>query len=380
MMTHRERIMAVLNHKEPDRIPVDLGSTSSTTITVKAHERLRAYLGLPSEPPPTLYAKRAFTVIPDETILRRFDVDARPLLLGSPDGRPDREVSDHSLVDEWGVTWARSEAGPSINTDGPFCRLGDPTLQDLEEFSWPDPADAGRYRGLRERARDVHEKADYATVLYLGVGVVHQCQYLRGYGQWLEDLLIHPAFAEGLMDRVVEIWTQIVDRALKACGEFVDLVMYPDDMATQRAPLFSPELYRRLIKPRHRRMNEVVKRHGKPIIYHCCGSVYAFLPDLLDVGIDALNPIQVSAAEMDPKRLKREFGQDLTFWGGIDTQKMLPFGTPEEVREEVKRRIDDLAEGGGYILCAVHNIQSEVPPENIVAMYEAALEYGQYGR
>lgn len=376
-MTHRERILAALNHKEPDRLPLDLGSSIATTMTAKAHERMRAYLSLPSEPPPATFSRRSSTVIPDEVILRRFDVDARPLILGTPDGRPDRDVSPDAFVDEWGVTWARPKGGHYISSDGPFYHLDEPTLEDLEKFPWPDPADPGRYRGLRERARELHEKTDYAVVLNLPVGPVHQCQFVRGYGEWLEDLLLNPAFAESLMDRVVELWIEVTNRALEEAGDYVDLVVYGDDIGTQKGPLVRPELYRRVIKPRHKRMAEAVKRHGKPILYHSCGSVYALIPDLIDVGIDALNPVQVTAAEMDTKRLKREFGRDLTFWGGINTQEVLPLGTPEEVREEVRRRVEDLAEGGGYVLCAVHNIQPEVPPENVVAMYEAALEYGR---
>jgi uroporphyrinogen decarboxylase len=170
---------------------------------------------------------------------------------------------------------------------------------------------------------------------------------------------------------------QVANRALEEAGAYVDLVMYGDDIATQNATLFRPDLYRRMIKPRHKAIADAVKRHGKPILYHSCGSVYALVRDLIEVGIDALNPVQVSAADMGSDRLKREFGRELAFWGAIDTHRVLPTGTPAQVREEVKRRIDHLHGDGGYVLCAVHNIQPEVPPENIVAMYEAALEYGR---
>ena len=373
-MTHRERILAALAHKETDRLPFDLGSTIATTMTARAHARLRAHLGLPADPQPATFAKRSSTVIPDEAILRRFDVDARPLLLGNPDRHPDRDVTEDVMVDEWGVTWVKHGGSHYINSDGPFYRLDEPTLADLEKASWPDPADPGRYRGLREQAQALHENTDYAVILNLAQGPLHQCQFLRGYGEWLQDLLIHPAFAEGLLERCVDFWTQVTTRALEEAGPYVDVALYGDDIGTQRAPLVRPELYRRVIKPRQKRMADVVKRHGKPILYHTCGSVYAFVPDLIEVGIDALNPVQVSAADMDTKRLKREFGRDMTFWGAIDTHRVLPLGTPEEVREEVKRRIQDLAEGSGYVLCAVHNIQPEVPPENLVAMYEAARE------
>ena len=376
-MTHRERILAALNHQETDRVPIDLGSSIATTVTAKFHERLRAYLGHPAKPSPATFSKRSSTVIPDEEILQRFDVDARPLLLGNPDARPDCEISVNGFVDEWGVTWTRPEGGHYISTDGPFYHCDEPSLHDLEKLPWPDPNDPGRYRGLRERARELHEKTEYAVVLNLPVGPIHQCQFVRGYAEWLEDLLIHSAFAEDLLDRVVHIWVQVAHRTLQEAGDYVDVVMYGDDIGTQRSTLLRPELYRRVIKPRHKQMADVVKRHEKPILYHTCGSVYTVIPDLIDTGIDALNPIQVSAADMDTKRLQQEFGRDLTFWGAIDSQRVLPLGTPREVREEVKRRIQDLAEANGYVLCAVHNIQPEVPPENLVTMYEAALEYGR---
>lgn len=375
-MTHRERILAAVAHKEPDRVPRDLGGCLATTMTLGAHQRLRAHLGLPAEPPPAYFSYRSSTVIPDEAILRRFDVDARPVILGSPDGRPDRPVSADAFVDEWGVTWSRPEGGHFISTDGPFYRIEEPAVADLDRLEWPDPADPGRYRGLRERARALHEETDYAVVLTMPVGPVHLCQFMRGYGEWLEDLLLAPEFAEGMLARVTDVWAAIADRALREAGPYVDVVMYGDDVGTQSACLVRPELYRQVIKPYHRRMAETVKRHGKPILYHSCGSVYRLIPDLIDVGVDVLNPVQVTATDMDTGRLKREFGRDLGFWGGINTQQVLPLGTPADVRAEVRRRIDDLAPGGGYVLCAVHNVQPEVPPENVVAMYDAALELG----
>jgi uroporphyrinogen decarboxylase len=375
-MTHRERVLAALKHKAPDRVPLDLGSTGCTTLTAQAHERLRAYLGLPSEPPPAWLSFRSTTVVPDEAIMRRFDVDARGLLLGTPLGRPDRTLSENMLVDEWGVTWTRHGGTHYINSDGPFCHLAEPTRQDLDRYDWPEPDDPGRIEGLRERARKLHEETDYAVILTLVNGPVHLCQYLRGYATWLEDLLLRPVFAEALIDRIADVWIRIVDRALHEAGDYVDLVMYGDDIATQNATLLRPELYRRMVKPRHKAIADTVHRHAKPILFHSCGSVYHLIPDLIEVGIDALNPIQVSAANMATDRLKREFGRDLAFWGGIDTHRVLPRGTPAEVREEVRHRIADLSADGGYVLAPVHNLQPEVPPENIVAMYEAGLEFG----
>ena len=376
-MTHRERVLAALDHRTPDRVPMDLGATIASTMTVKAHQRLQAHLGLPSGPPPATFATRSSTVLPDEAILRRFHIDTRAVLLGGPDLRPEFELSENALVDEWGVTWTRPQGGHYIHTAGPFYGLDEPGVQDLEKCVWPDPADPGRLRGLRERARAIHENTGYAVILNLGVGPIHQCQFLRGWAEFLSDLLVGPAFAEALLERVSAMWVGITTRALEEAGDFVDLVIFGDDLGAQKTTLIRPELYRRMVKPHHQRMVEAARRYGKPVLYHTCGSVYALIPDLIEIGIDALNPIQVAAAEMDTKRLKREFGRDLAFWGAIDNQQVLPRGTPEDVRQEVKRRIDDLADGGGYVLCAAHNLQQDVPPENIVAMYEAALSYGR---
>jgi uroporphyrinogen decarboxylase len=201
---------------------------------------------------------------------------------------------------------------------------------------------------------------------------------MRGYAEWLMDLLAEPVFAEALLTRIVDWFTEVAIRALGEAGEHVDLVVFGDDLGTQNQALMRPELYRRLIKPQHRRIIDTVKRFGKPILLHSCGSISALIPDLIEAGVDALNPIQVSAANMDTKMLKREFGQDLTFWGAVDNQRVLPGGTVREVREEVRRRIEDLASGGGYVLCATQDIQADVPPENVVAMYEEARVYRKY--
>lgn len=316
-------------------------------------------------------------MFPDSEILKRFNVDARPLLPGMPEKQPFTDVSATAFVDEWGVTWSRDSAGACyMPSDGPLGCLDDPILADIERTQWPDPGDPGRYRGLRERAARLHAETECAVTMDFWVGPVHLAQFVRGFTQWLEDLLIRPAFAAALMDRILEVWLEIADGCLREAGEFVDIVVFYDDIGTQKGPLISPGLYRRLIKPRHRRMAEIIKRYGKPLLYHSCGSVYAFIPDLIEVGIDALNPVQVSARGMDTRKLKQEFGRDIAFWGAIDSQVVLSSGTPSRVRDEVKRRIDDLAGDGGYVLSAVHNIQPEVPPENIVAMYAAALEYG----
>jgi uroporphyrinogen decarboxylase len=379
-LTHRERVITALNHQEPDRVPMDLSGTGVTTINIKAYARLVQYLGFDEDPETAIASRRSLTAAPSERVLQFLDVDARGLAPGSPDLRPDQVIDEHSFIDEWGVLWKRPAAGHFINTGGPFQQQDEPSLSDLEKYDrWPDPRDPGRVRGLREKARKLHEETDYAVVFLLPYALVRECQRVRGFGEWLADLIALPAFAEGLLERSLDISAGIALATLGEVGDYVDVVMFPDDLGIQEMCYVRPELFRKVIKPYYRRFLEAIKSKTEAkVLMHTDGSVYAIIGDLIDVGIDVLNPVQVSAKDMDTRRLKREFGQHLSFWGAIDTHRVLPMGTPEDVRAEVRTRIDDLARGGGYVVASVHNIQAEVPPENILAMFETVREYGVY--
>lgn len=372
-MTHRERVKAAVDHRTPDRVPLDIGGSNVTTMVDTAYERLKAYLGIEAE---TVYlSKRARQVVLDEVTAQRLGTDTRPLFLGPPDSRPDVYHSDGSVTDEWQVNW-RCAGEHYIPAGNPLVNA---TIDDLDGFPWPDPDDPGRTRGLGEQARHLHEETDYAVILTLPVAVVHLSQYLRGYEQYLIDLVTNTGFAEQLMDRIMEIYLGIVSNALDAVSAYVDVVTFGDDVAFQDRPMVRPTTYRELIKPRHQQITDLIKsKTDAAVLYHCCGSVYSLIPDFIEMGMDALNPVQVSAMDMDDTaRLKREFGADICFWGGVDTQRILPYGTPDEVHEEVRRRINDVSASGGYVLAAVHDIQEDVPPENIVAMAEAVREFGE---
>jgi uroporphyrinogen decarboxylase len=377
-MTHRERVLTTLTRHEPDRVPVDLGGTLASTINIHAYRRLMAHLGFGADAPIAYLSRRSNSVLPDERLLTSLDAACRAVILDQPDLNPERELPDGSLYDEWGITWKHLGEGQHfINADGPFYRQEpDPAL--VEKFAWPDPLDPGRFRSLSRQAEAHRAKTDAAIILVLGVGSVHQIQFMRGYAASLEDLILAPDFVQAFMDRYVDFWVRLTERALQLMGDLVDIAMFGDDLGTQQGPVMSPAVYRRQIKPYHARMVQAVKRFHKPLLLHSCGSVAAFLPDLIEIGFDAIHPVQVSAKDMDSAPLKRQFGRDITFWGGIDTQRVLPRGTPAEVREEVRKRIADLSPGGGYVLGAVHNIQAEVPAENILAMFEAAREFGRY--
>jgi uroporphyrinogen decarboxylase len=294
------------------------------------------------------------------------------VLLGPPELRPDQPLDGGGFVDEFGVTWKRPSGGHYIYTHGPFFELEEPTARDLDRLEWPNPSDPGRYRGLAERARRYHEETDYAVILTIGVGPVHQAQFMRGYAEWLEDLILAPAFAEGLLERYTDFVVCVAEQALAEAGEYIDIVMFGDDVGTQKSTLIRPQHYRRFVKPVHKRVVEAIRRAGKPVFYHTCGSVSSLIADFIEIGVDILNPVQVSAAHMETARLKKEFGRDVAFWGAIDNQGVLPSGSEREVRAEVERRIRDLGEGGGYVLAAAHNIQADVPPENVVALFDSA--------
>jgi uroporphyrinogen decarboxylase len=372
-MTPRERLLVTIEHRQPDRVPIDVGGSSFSTIIGQAYERLKAHLGIEGD---TQYMKRrSRSTILDERIARRLHTDTRPLLVGSPDGWQDIYFADGSFQDEFGVVWRKAGDGHYAPTGNP---LREATLADLDAFPWPDPLDPGRTRGLREKARQLHEGTDYAIVLSPPVGFVHLSQYLRGYEQWLMDIVLNPEFLDALMDRALAWWLELVGAVLDEVGPHIDVVAIGDDVAFHDRPMVDLARYRKLFKPRHRRMIDLVKaKSDAKVLYHCCGAVKPLIGEFIDIGVDALNPVQVSSAGMDDTAaLKAEFGDGICFWGAIDTGRVLPMGTPAEVRTEVRRRIQDLAPGGGYVLAAVHNIQEDVPPQNIQAMADAAIEFG----
>ncbi len=374
-MTHRERVMTALNHEEPDRVPCDLGQGLASGINTKAYARLVEHLGLGDEGRAAEIDDRNQIAMPSEAVLQRFDVDVRGVYIG----RPVTELTQNSYRDEWGVFWTRPESGGHfIFQEGPFQKK-EPTLAELEKYPWPEPRLPHRIEGLKERAKQLHEETDYAVFLRLPYGIVWDCQRVRGFGQWLEDLVVNPVLAEALMDYSAMVNVGITEYALEEVGEYVDIVGFPDDLGFQDRPFMRPEVYRKMVKPYHGRVVDAIKRNtDAKVLMHNDGAIYPMIQDYIDIGVEVLNPVQVSAANMDSRRLKEEFGKDLSFWGAIDTGEVLPLGTPEDVRAEVKTRIDDLGPSGGYVLASVHNIQAEITAENIVAMFDSGKEYGRY--
>jgi uroporphyrinogen decarboxylase len=252
-------------------------------------------------------------------------------------------------------------------------------LELIENFDTPDYHDKS-YEELAKKAKALFENTDYLLAGQFAGRMFQASQFLRGWDLFLMDLIAEPKFAQALMDKLTEANIKRFEYWAKTVGPYVQVVVFEDDLGMQDRPLLNPELYRKLVKPYHEKLYGFAKTHFDGyIMLHTDGFVSPFIPDFIEMGIDILNPIQISAIGMNTKDLKREYGQDIIFWGGgCESQDVLPFGSPEDVKNDVKRRISDLAPGGGYVFSAVHNIQTEVPPENIVALFEAAQEYGNY--
>ncbi len=377
-MTPRERVMAALNLQEPDRVPIDLSQAGGDGITAAAYHNLIKYLGLPDREI-RIHTKLAQSAHVDEDVLHRFKVDFRRIDIGAPDHWKDEPVGEDGYRDEYGLVRRRPKGG--FYYDIVESPIKEDTQSAIERHRWPNPDDPGRYRGLRERARELHEETDFAVVLVVNCAFFLRCAELRGWENFYMDLAGNPKFACDLMDHYLDIRLRIAERALEEVGENIDIVMVSsDDLGMIDRTIVSPQMYRDLIKPRQKRSFDFFKeRTAAKRFYHCDGAIYPIIEDLIEIGVEALNPIQVSAAGMgDTEKLKNEFGDRLTFWGAVDTHHVLPFGTPEDVRDEVCQRIKDLGSGGGYVVCSVHNIQPEVPPENVVAMFDTAYECGKY--
>lgn len=386
-MDSRERVLAALNHERPDRVPLDLGGWVTSMHKI-AYENLMNFLREgeknPEKYPPRYKLKDWIQQLPDidETVLERLGIDTRYVRPSSPTGEDwalDKfEDEDYYYVtDGWGVTRKRPKEG-GLYYDIVFseCPLKDATVEDLEDYDWPDPRDPGFVEGVKEEAKQLNDSG-YAVVADFNFESWYEnCWYMRGYERFYKDLYRNPEFVEALLDKTAEIHMEYLDTMLDETGKYLDVVMQGDDLASQDGLAMSLEMYKKFVKPRQEKIFDLV--HSKTdakLFYHCCGSVRELLPELIGIGVDIINPVQVSAKGMNTGELKSEFGDELTFWGAIDTQKVLPMGSPQEVRDEVHKRIDHLSNDGGYVLSSVHNIQADVSPENIIAAFDSARDY-----
>jgi len=382
-MTSRERLLTTLDHRQPDRVPIDLGG-NQTGIHKFAYEKLLARLGLNEEI--VIMDLVQQLAKPSEAVLQRLRVDTRYIWAGGAasfkGGVVKRERNGHvwnDFTDEFGITWSMPEEQPYY-FDISHSPLAGLTLQQIKDYPFPKGDDPSRFKGLRDRALAIKRETPYAVVSGIS-GVVYEfCWYLRGLENLFADMIEQPEVFKAIIDRTLKFWMDWFRLFLDEAGDVVDVIMIGDALAGQGGPLFSPRIYREIVKPRHKRLVQYIKsRTRAKLWYHSCGSIVTYLPDLLDNGIDIFNPVQISAKDMDPAMLKARFGDKVVFWGGgVDSQHVLPRGTTEQVRENVRANLEAFKPGGGYVFNNVHNIQADVPPENVLAMFDAAYEFGKY--
>jgi len=383
-MNSRERILTAINHREPDRVPFDLGACQVTGIHVVAYQNLRKALGLPEVELKLCDAVQQLASI-DDDVVARMNIDTRGLYpLNSHNWQVvAADAGDYwAYRDEWGITHHRpKENGLYYSVVNVPLPQADLSVEDICNFSWPEVGNPERLVGLRELALS-YRTAGYAVVLKDAfAGIFEFAQRIVGMENLLMMMITNEKAACALFDKLLELKLNYWQTALTELGDLVDIVTYADDYGTQESQIISPDMFRRLLKPRVKVLFETFIKsapHAKRF-FHSDGNVRPLIPDFLEIGVDILNPIHIRAKDMEPDGLKRDFGQDLAFWGGgVDTQGILPYGTPREVKNDVRRNIDALAPGGGYVFNTIHNIQADVPPENLIAMWEALQEYGVY--
>ncbi|GIX02796.1 MAG: methyltransferase [Thermogutta sp.] len=412
-MTPRQRVLTALEHKEPDRVPIDFGGHRSSGIAAIAYARLRKFLGLPDHPIRVYDPIQQLAVI-DEDILDLFHVDT--IELGRafaqeteywvdwvlPDGTP-CQMPNWAVPERHDNEWVlRGPTGQILGRmpDGalyfeqcywPFAEKDNPdrAADALKHTIWcgiPSPPGPivegpGGLERLQKGAQCLRQKTDRA-ILYLFGGNLLECgQFLYRNDNFYMLLAGDRPRAERVLDRLTEAHLANLERVLPVLDGFVDIIVFGDDLGMQTGPQISPKMYRELFKPRHAAMWKRAKELADvKVMLHCCGGVRELLDDLIDAGLDAINPVQISCKGMDPEGLKRDFGRRITFWGGgCDTHQTLAFSTPAQIKEHVRHLIEILAPGGGFVFQQVHNILADVPPENIVAMFEAAYAFGAYG-
>jgi uroporphyrinogen decarboxylase len=411
-MTSRERVLSAIAHRQPDRVPVDLGATPSSGISAIAYDRVKRRLGINSG------STRVYDVVqqlaqPEEALLDRFKIDVldvgrsyntapadwRAVVL--PDGTPVEFPSWFKYkVEEDGSWSAHHRDGTRIASMPHGARFFDQTCYPYEDAypadwsgldaamgkvlwsglvhsPWDHAGDADFWTGLREKALALRASTDRALMIVVGCNLFEWGTFLRRIDNFLMDLIAEPESVESLLDALLERHLAFLAKVCAAVGDIVDLCRFGDDLGMDTGPFMNPKLYRALFKPRHAQLCAYVHRHSKMHTFlHSCGSIHSLMPDLIEAGFEVFNPVQTACRDMDPRRLKKEFGGAITFWGGgADTRHILNRGTPEAVRRDVLERMEIFAPGGGFVFNTVHNILPDVPPENVEALFAAVEEF-----
>lgn len=399
-MTGRERFLAAIRHEEPDRVPVDMGGNGNTGIQAICYNKLKAYLGI-DEGQTRVYDAMQQLAIVEIPVLERFHVDVISManrLGAEPDAWKPGVLSDGSdayvpvgfnpesdgeggyvLKSSKGVVYMRAPKGclyyePCYHS---LAHLTD--VSELDDWN-PRPLSNAYLDGQRAQAKFLYENTDYAIQGSFGGNILETGQGLRGWEQFMIDMAADPEFTHTMLNKLVASHLANLKLYLEAVGDYVQTIYMGDDLGTQTGMQISMAMYREYIGPHHKAIYQYVRQHSDVAVYlHSCGAVYDLIPAFIDEGVQILNPVQTSAVGMEPRRLKEEFGDKITFYGGgCDTQTVLSTATPDEIREHVRERMEIFKPGGGFIFSQIHNIQADVPPENVAAMLDAAYEFGAY--
>ncbi|OGO28353.1 MAG: methyltransferase [Chloroflexi bacterium RBG_16_52_11] len=411
-MNSRERVLAAIQHQEPDGLPVDMGATPSSGISAIAYYNFKQYLGLHTG------HTRVYDVVqqlaqPEDEFIQRFGIAAVDIGrtfnesdehwydITLPDGVPVQfPVWFHPVQQSNGVWDAYAPDGTRIATMPPGATFFDETVfpyidgypadfsdltscmplvhwAGLAHSPWDHASEPDFWQQLRQRAISLRQTTDRALVVVAGCNLFEWGTFLRRIDNFLIDLVADPAGVERLLDALMEVHLATLEKVCHAVGDVVDVLRFGDDLGTDQGPFMSPLIYRKLFKPRHTILNDYVKKHSQMHTFlHSCGSIYKLMPDLIEAGYEIINPVQITSRDMQPEKLKQEFGRDITFWGGgCDTRHILNRGTTQQVMDHVRQNIEILAPGGGFVFNTVHNILPDVPPENIKAMFQAIDEY-----
>ncbi|RME83851.1 MAG: hypothetical protein D6775_07055 [Caldilineae bacterium] len=382
-MTPRERVLTAINHEEPDRVPIVIGVSNATSIKMKPYRELKKLLGIQA-PDRYLYDwPELGTAALDEETLVRLHSDVRGVLDRHPDEvyARNRNREPHTpFIDAWGI--GQVEIEPGVWFPGVHPLADAQTIEDIEKYAgWPDPSDLSRVAHVRDEARRLAEENRYAIMATPWLLFPLERAFgLQRMDNFLLNLALNPEFAQALLHKIAGLCKALMAPFLRELGDNVDIIKIGDDLGTQTSLLMSPQMYRQFVKPIHADYIAFIKdRTHARVFFHTDGDVFDLVEDFIEIGVDILNPIQTSAGKMaNLAELKKRYGQNIVFCGAIDTHRVLPYGTPEEVRQEVRRVIDILGPGGGYMLASVHTIMDDVPAENILAMVDAAVEYGRY--
>ena len=381
-LTSRERVQAVLNHEIPDRVPIILGASNATGISLPTYRKLKQLLGVEAEEKYLYDWPELGAAALDEVVLERLHSDVR--------GVHDREpawVREQNRMREpgspyfnsWGVGSVEGDPGTWFPAIHPLADSH--SIEDLESYPWPDMNDPTRVAHVRAEAQKLAAENKYAILATPWLAFpLERAFAMQRMDRFMLNLGRHPDFARALLTKIAELCKTLMGHFLREIGDNLDMIKIGDDLGMQNSLLMSPKMYRQIVKPIHADYISFIKaRTNAKLFFHTDGDVFPLIPDFIEMGVDILNPIQTSAGKMSNlEELKKQFGKNIIFCGAIDTHRILPFGTPDEVRAEVGRIIQILGQDGGYMLSSVHTVLPDVPPENILAMVDAAVEFGEY--